>query len=294
MSAPFTIRPATSGDLEGIWEIRYVNDVAGESDLPERGLVPPYLAHVLATGNLLVAESAAGIVGYAGTVTRGQVWYLTDLFIDPAAQSGSVGQSLLRALAPESGTRITLASVDPRAIALYTRFGMAPRWPDLLLEVAVERLQPFESVEVEFEEIAADNPELVQLDADASGRPRAIDLAFFVREERGQALRFHRDGATLGSGVVRFGAGRLWHPEAVTIGPISAVSAEAARDCVLAAVAHAAARGSYLEIAVPGSHPALRPLLEAGFRIVYVETYCGAEAGQIDPTRYVGSGGDLF
>jgi GNAT superfamily N-acetyltransferase len=294
VTIPFTIRPAGAADLERIWDIRYANDVAGAESIPARGPVPPYLRHVLATGTLLVAETARGLAGYAGAVTRGEVAFLTDLFVDPGAHSGSIGQSLLRAILPSNKSLTTLASVDPRAIALYTRAGMSPRWPNMLLEIAVERLKPRSPVDAESEEIAPNDGRLLALDRETSGRHRPEDLAYFVADEHGVALRFYRGAKTLGFGIVRFGAGRLWHPEAVTIGPIGAVDSQTAGPCVLAAMDYAAARGSYLEIAVPGPHPAFPPLLAAGFRLVYVETYCAADIRLIDPERYIGSGGDFF
>lgn len=67
-----------------------------------------------------------------------------------------------------------------------------------------------------------------------------------------------------------------------------------AEESVLAAVHWVRSRGAFIEIAVPGPHPALETLLTAGFNITYVETYCASTAALVDPTRYIGSGGDLF
>jgi hypothetical protein len=71
-------------------------------------------------------------------------------------------------------------------------------------------------------------------------------------------------------------------------------AAEDAVACVVAAVSWARERQPDVELAVPGSHPALKPLLDGGFAIEYVETYCASDPALVDPTRYVGSGGDLF
>ncbi|HEV2237516.1 MAG TPA: hypothetical protein VGR57_12710, partial [Ktedonobacterales bacterium] len=61
--------------------------------------------------------------------------------------------------------------------------------------------------------------------------------------------------------------------------------------CALAACAWAVAQGApLLRIAVPGAHPALKPLLDAGALINYVEMYCAARDDLFDPRRYISSG----
>src|SRR6476661_4897528 len=62
------IRPATVADLDAAWDVFYANETRDEAEPPPRGAVQPYLAHVLATGKVLVAEEAGRIVGFAGLV----------------------------------------------------------------------------------------------------------------------------------------------------------------------------------------------------------------------------------
>src|SRR5262245_55883910 len=140
MVPSLVVRPATAADLETLWEIRYADEIASEPNPPERGQVPPYLGHVLETGELLVADQDGAAVGFAGLVRRGATAFLTDLFVHPDRQSGAVGRTLLREILPRSGaTLLTLSSTDPRALALYTRAGLQPRWPNMLLEVESAR-----------------------------------------------------------------------------------------------------------------------------------------------------------
>jgi hypothetical protein len=50
-----------------------------------------------------------------------------------------------------------------------------------------------------------------------------------------------------------------------------------------------------IHIDVPGPHPCLAPLLERGFRIVYVETFVSQAASPFfDARRYIASGSDLL
>jgi GNAT superfamily N-acetyltransferase len=292
---PPRIRPATVTDLDRIWDIRFANDFAGQTGLSEQGPTPAYLAHLQAHGFLLVAERDDRLAGYAGLIDRGGVAYLTDLFVDPAYQSTTVGRRLLEWILPtEPATRCTLASTDHRALALYTRAGMAPRWPILLLEVPVSRLREISSARVEMLPADLDDPELHRRDHAASGRWRPLDLAFMVRGERGQVFWFTTGGDIAGYGIIRFAATRPWRPGTVTIGPIGSATAEDARASVLAAVEWTRSRAAVIEMAVPGPHPALKTLLAAGFRIASVETYCASVPDLIDPSRYLGSGGDLF
>jgi GNAT superfamily N-acetyltransferase len=289
------IRPAAVSDLDRIWEIRFANDFAGQTSVPDRGPTPAYLAHLQAHGSLLVAERDDRIVGYAGLVERGGIAYLTDLFVDPVYQSAAIGRRLLeRILPPEPATRCTLASTDLRAIALYTRAGMLPRWPILLLETPVSRMREVSSKRVEMLAADPDDPALHRRDHAASGRWRPRDLQFMVRGERGEAFWFTSGGDIAGYGIIRFAAARPWQFGTATIGPIGADTAEDARAAVLAAVEWARSRAAIIEMAIPGPHPALKTLLASGFRIAGVDTYCASVPTLIDPTRYLGSGGDLF
>src|SRR5215218_10742224 len=126
MALPPRIRPAVAADLDRVWDIRHANDIAGQATVPHQGPTPAYLTHLREHGSLLVAEKGNRIVGYAGLVNRGEVAYLTDLFVDPECQSATVGRQLLEQILPQDPTILsTLASTDHRAIALYTRAGMA-------------------------------------------------------------------------------------------------------------------------------------------------------------------------
>ena len=116
---------------------------------------PPYLAHLLETADLRVAERDGRVAAYAAAITRAGVVYLNDLFVDPNAQSAKLGQELLQAILPSGDEpRCVLASTDFRAIALYARFGMTPRWPNIDLEADAASLSF--PVDQRIELIAAD------------------------------------------------------------------------------------------------------------------------------------------
>ena len=296
------IRAAQESDLAAVYDVWYRTDVL-TNDLtatPEKGPVPAYLRHVLGTGTLLVAERNGDIVGFAGAVTRGDVVFLTDLFVDPRHQSSSLGKRLLQAALP-GGDRLihcTLSSSDPRAQALYIRSGMVPAWPyfGLRLDASTSYVRGWAPLDVHATQaLASDMPEMVKVDAERSGRERPEEHTFWMEQEQAVPLWFRREGRLIGYGYVRLGAGTIWHPQACAIGPVGAASAEEATACVLAAVDWASERAPVVRIGVPGPHGSLALLLERGFHITYVDTFVsGAPAPFFDPRCYVPSGGDLL
>jgi hypothetical protein len=219
--------------------------------------------------------------------------------VRPDQQSAEVGRTLLQLAMQEDGLiHCTLSSSDPRALALYIRAGMVPQWPyfGLRLEKKSSFAWKPAPLEVEISEAEpGDLSELVRVDAEHSGRFRPEEHAFWVQQERAVPLWFRRQGRPIGYGYVRLGAGTPWHPEACTIGPLGAGSAEEATACVMAAAGWAVERAQVIRIGVPGSHPCLAPLLERGFRLTYVDTFVStASTPFFEARRYIPSGGDLL
>lgn len=294
MTRGWRIRPAEAGDLEGAFDISYENAFGDDPNPPPR-VMPTYPAHVLATGRMLVAEQEGRLLGFAGLITRGEVSFLTDLFVRPAEQSGAIGKSLLRQILPSGGIHCTMSSADPRALALYIRAGMRPQWPQFELRASSPALETPPHSDVDTIEAQPDEPELVAWEAEIGGRQRPEDLAFWVRDQGAVPLWFRRRGVIIGYAYVRLGAGTLRDPDAATIGPLGVRRVEDAAACTLAAVRWARQRAKVLRLAVPGPHPSLAPLIELGLRIVDLDTFVSsAEKPFFDPQRYIGSGGDLL
>ena len=292
------VRPARAADLGAIYQVFYENEVLASSHPPETGEPPLYLRHVLQTGTLSVAEQDGEVIAYAGSITRGNISFLTDLFVRPARQSGSLGKTLLHSVLPQNDlVHCTLSSSDFRALALYIRAGMRPQWPQFGLKWERERSTHEIALASDIEIIQADpvDPALISWDAQISGRSRPDDLQYWIREERAVPLWFLRQKQTVGYGYVRLGAGMLSHPQTCTLGPIGTSSPEVVAACVLAAVNWALQQAEVVRIDVPGPHPCLATLLEQGFRIIYVDTFVStANTPFFDVQRYIGSGGDLL
>ncbi len=121
-------------------------------------------------------------------------------------------------------------------------------------------------------------------------------MAAIVARRGGVPLRFVQHNQVVGYAYAQTRSDDLLrHPDAITLGPIGARAPEQAEACVYAAVDWARQRAAVARVAVTGPHPALGNLLEAGFRIGEVETFCTSDdASFVDPRRYISSGGDLF
>lgn len=92
------------------------------------------LAHIQGTDprGFHVAERRSRVVAFASTVLRGRTHFLAMFWALPSIQNKGVGRKLLtRAFTqprpPASAVRCVYASLDPRAQALYVKFGMYPR-----------------------------------------------------------------------------------------------------------------------------------------------------------------------
>lgn len=310
-----SIRPATVADLEQVHDIWYRAEVEDFPHPPSRGDVPAIFCHELDTGQMYVAEAAGRILGYTALITRGPVAYLAELYVRDDAQSSGLGHALLTHALPSvrssgfsrdatvrsngvSRTAVcTLSSDDPRALALYIRAGMTPRWPHFLLYAASNRLHPLPAAAVDVVAARPGDPGLVRWDAQIGGRHRPEDHAYWLGGAEASPLWFIRDGEPVGYGYAqrRCHEVALWHPEALALGPIGARTAADALECVLAAVTWAAERAPALSLGLPAAHHALPALLAAGFHITYVETFVSTiDPSLFDPACYLPSSSTLF
>ena len=290
------IRRAKHGDLPEIYDIWYENEVAGDPNPPPRNNNLSGFRHELETGEMYVVEKEHRVVAFAALLTRSSIAYLSEFFVRPGCQSSGIGQRLLRHILPVARySYCTLSSSDPRAIALYIRAGMCPQWPNFLLRANGVKLDKLPVDEVEAIEGEAGDPVFVDWDAVASGRYRPVEHAYWLQEAGAVPLWFQRGDERVGYGYVQMrNAGSLWYPSAITIGPIGVRTAGEALPCVSAAVRWATRQADIVRIAVPGPHPALARLLEAGFKIGYTEMFVSSAVEPfLDARRYIPAWGML-
>lgn len=289
------MRPATAADLPALYDIWYASEAGHAPHPPPRGPWP-WLAHELTTGALLLAEHNRTALGFAATITRGEIVFLSDCFVRADAQSSGVGRRLLQQLLPHDD-RIccTVSSNDPRAQALYIRAGMRPRWPNFILEAETSRVGTMPAGNVEVAQAHADDPKLIEWDATVGGRRRPEEHVYLVAQHQAIPLWFMRGSRRIGYGYAQlFSPELLWQTDTLRLGPIGATNARDALACVCAAVNWATPRAQAINISVPGPHAALAVLLEARFQISYVETFLSSGRPFFDAGCYIPSGGTFF
>ena len=120
--AMIAFRPATTEDLPAIHRVWWAADPFDAFN------DNPWFAHVLRTGSMTVAMSEGWLVGFAGVRRVGRTSVVSDCFVDPEHQARGIGTRLLSLLLAEERPVMTLASSDPKARSLYSRFGMTPQW----------------------------------------------------------------------------------------------------------------------------------------------------------------------
>ena len=97
---------------------------------------------------LWVAEEDGELVGFAWSWVCGDVWFLAQLFVDPARQGQGIGNELLeRAMghARKSGAAhkaLITFTFNRVSQGLYMRHGLFPRMPIYFFSAACERVMP--------------------------------------------------------------------------------------------------------------------------------------------------------
>lgn len=259
---------------------------AAESDMPavravakRFGLLtgwpttPDFLDAERLFGALLLAPAAdGGAHGFGGTLRRGSVTHLGDLFVLRERQSSGVGRALLAELLAGDGPKVTFASSDPRAMGLYLRHGLRAWCPLLYLHGPAAGLPGARVSEARPEDVA-------DLDARAAGGARPDTLAWYARTP----------GVTPYTTGRGYAFARLIGSE-ILIGPAGGDTPQDCADAVLAALAAAseATGAATARIALPGVNPLVLPLLQAGWRIGDHDTFMADDRALslIRPDRY--------
>jgi GNAT superfamily N-acetyltransferase len=271
------IRPAAPEDVPAIRRILAAHGNDGPVVVAD--IVGPYVAHLLTRERARVATIDGEVVAFGAAVDTGRSVHLADLFVDPGRLGGGIGRPLLAAVLEGSTARTTFASEDERALPLYVRAGMQPWWVSLYLQGrAADLPETGGSIAAE----PSDAAELDVLERAWTGFDRSLDHAYWSTMADVDPFVVRQDGAIAALGYARARQAAptrvldrlLVHPDADPV-------------AVTVAALRRSARGGAVLVALPGPHPALRPLLEAGHRVVDRDQYLASERDLIDPVRFL-------
>lgn len=309
------IRPATPDDLEAcatVWRLATndylarLHQVGVPDDLS--GIIKLF-GHTRATDpdRFLVATRSdatdAGpdlerVIAFVSAIERGDLWFLSMLFVLPEEQATGIGRLLLERVMPDAARGMTLGtatdSAQPISNALYSRYGMVPRMPLLDLTGELRRPDRLASLPdgvtaTPFEDVVADGggdgaghralAAIVNgLDRATLGAEHPQDHAWMRTTERRGFLYRSAGGDILGYG---YGSpvGR--------VGPVAVMDATLVAPILGHLLRTIPARGAFA-VWTPGhAGDAVRMLLEAGLRLEpFPILLCWTDA-RADWTRYL-------
>ncbi|MGO9606864.1 MAG: GNAT family N-acetyltransferase [Candidatus Binataceae bacterium] len=259
------------------------------------------MRHLLHTDPKLawVATRDGDLIGFSVGFVRGELWFLSDLFVLPEAHGQGVGGELLqRCLAggEERGARIRAveSSSDRGAQALYIRAGMVPRFPLFNLKGASRNLRDLPPVRSQLARSISSQASIRQLgdlDEIVWGRRRDGEHRFWLGEFAMTRLAI----ADVSGGLLAYAYYEPHRNGARRIGPLAACNARL-QLALLRAIGDAIGDGTEesVELQLPGINAtALNALLGAGFRIDHVGLFMSSRTfGRFD--RYLPSDGTLL
>ncbi|MBF8289275.1 MAG: Acetyltransferase [Chloroflexi bacterium] len=246
----------------------------------------PWIEHLAATAaeNWIAEDDVGRVIGWALSVERDGALELTHFFVEPGTQARGIGRGLLERAFPigRGKHRVIMATQDPRALALYLRFGVnyittsmdmvrRPRALEMNSGITFERLTPGD------ESVRA----VGDIEAAILGHRREADVRFLLGNRAGWLAR--RDGSVIG---FAFGA------NGSNSGPIASLDPSDIPPLLDHVENEAAAAGlEEVYFAVPMMNDvAVRHLLAGGFQIepFYVKVLADSRSMQLD--RWVHTG----
>lgn len=220
---------------------------------------------------LWVAEDDGDILGFAWSWVCGDVWFLAQLFVDPAQQGRGVGNELLkRSLehARKSGAvhkALITFTFNRVSQGLYMRHGLFPKMPIYFFAAARERVMAglseprLRSVEIDD---TAQMKALAEIDARAIGVTREKHHGYLLNDPATRGVMLYAGSECAGYAYVASNG---------HIGPLAATRADVLGDVFTAAL-KMAANGSSEKVSafLPGTcHSALSLAANHGMRITF-------------------------
>jgi len=275
-------RAATTADLGAIAAVATATGQVEEWS----GSDPAYVTHLLAEGRVVVAESGGSVTGFGAIRRIGDgpdaVTMLCDLFVDPQFHGLGIGQALLAGLWEPGTPRMTFSSLHAHAVPVYTRAGLDAWWPLLYLGGNVRVLPRPDGWTV-----TASSPALVAaLEAEWTGIDRAADHRAWAARPGGEPVIAQRGAEALAAGTVA-GVDAEYGIAHLALSP-AAGDAEAVA-AILAVLTSLNPPDGRARVYLPAPHPAIRPLLAAGWHVDFMDLFMATSPRLLDPHRAVPS-----
>lgn len=238
---------------------------------------------------LWIAEDGGDILGFAWSWRCGDVWFLAQLFVDPARQGTGIGNRLLeRAMEHARKSKAAHKALITFAFnrvsqGLYIRHGLFPKMPIYFLDAAPERVMeglpepPLRSVAID--STAATMERLAEIDSRAIGFVREKHHRYLLNDPAMTGVFLYAGGECVGYGYIGFNG---------HIGPLAVTRTGILRDAFATALTLAADRcAEKISAFLPGTcDAALSLAVDQGMRIT-LPMLLMASPGYGDWTQYL-------
>jgi hypothetical protein len=238
---------------------------------------------------LWIAEDGGDILGFAWSWVCGDLWFLAQLFVDPAQQGHGIGNELLtRTLEHARKSRalhkaLITFTFNRVSQGLYIRHGLFPKMPIYFLSAMRERVMqglpqpPLRSIAIDGS--AATMEKLVEIDSRALGVSREKHHRYLLSDPATTGVLLCAGHDCVGYGYI----GSNGH-----IGPLAVTRADVLRDAFMTALTLAADRSAEKVSAfLPGTcDSALSAAINHGMRITFPMLLM-ASPGYGDWTQYL-------
>ncbi len=292
---PLVYRPACAGDLAATdaLVVASINDLTVRHGFGSMATASPPNFQLFSLKDdpdgLWIAEDGGEIHGFAWSWVCGNVWFLAQLFVDPAHQGQGIGNGLLQRTmehARKSGAAhkaLITFTFNRVSQGLYMRHGLFPKMPIYLFSMAREQMRQT-LPELPLRTIAIDNgaavmQNLVEIDSRALGISREKHHRYLLDDPAAKGVLLYAGNDIVGYGYI----GSNGH-----IGPLAVTRPDFLRDG-FATMLKLAANGGAEKISafLPGTcDGALSLAIDQGMRITFPMLLM-ASPGYGDWTQYL-------